>query len=267
MMYAKTRARSLSRPGPLVALVLLAAGCAPAAVPDPAPGAEERAHWSYGGETGPAAWGRLSPDFALCETGTMQSPINLADASTVPLPGPVFQYRAAPLEVANLGHTLQVNYAPGSTLVLGNDTYELVQFHFHTPAEHLLRGQHFPMAAHLVHRSAAGELAVVGVLIREAAENAAVRAVWNRLPTTEGQVHRDPSAALSAEALLPRDRTNYRYPGSLTTPPCTEGVKWIVMAEPIEMSRAQIAAVRNIIHTTNRPIQPIGSRRLLLDQR
>lgn len=221
--------------------------------------------WSYAGATGPEAWGNLSPEFALCETGTMQSPINLASATTTPLPGPEFRYAAAPLEVANLGHTLQVNYAPGSTLALGNQTYELVQYHFHTPAEHLLRGQHFPMALHLVHRSAAGQLAVVGVLIREGAENMAMRPVWSSLPTQKGQVRRDVSTSVNAAALLPRNHANYRYPGSLTTPPCTEGVQWIVMTEPIEMSRAQIEAVRNIIHTTNRPVQPLGTRSLLLD--
>ena len=249
----------------VVALSLwVGVGCAPR---EPAAGmGAEQAPWSYEGETGPAAWGRLSPDFALCETGTMQSPINLVGAVREPLPGPTFRYTAAPVEVANLGHTLQVNYTPGNnTLILGDDTYELLQYHFHTPAEHLLRGEHFPMAAHLVHRSAAGELAVVGVLIREGAENAALRQVWSRLPTTAGEVSRDPSMPITPEALLPRDRTNYRYPGSLTTPPCTEGVRWIVMAEPIEMSRAQIAAVRNVIHTTNRPVQPLGARDLVLD--
>ena len=249
--------------GTIVLTLGTAVACAP---PGPAQtvGAE-RAPWTYEGETGPEAWGRLSPEFAVCETGTMQSPINLAGAATTPLPGPTFRYAAAPLEIANLGHTLQVNYAPGNTLVLGDQTYELVQYHFHTPAEHLLRGQSYPMAAHLVHRNAAGQLAVVGVLIREGAENAALRPVFSQPPTTAGEVRRDASTLVSAEALLPRDQTNYRYPGSLTTPPCTEGVQWIVMAEPIEMSQAQIAAVRNIIHTTNRPVQPLGERTLLLD--
>ena len=221
--------------------------------------------WSYEGATGPGAWGDLSPDFAICESGTMQSPINLTSATTTPLPGPTFRYAAAPLEIANLGHTLQVNYAPGSELVLGDDVYELVQYHFHTPGEHLLNGREFPMALHLVHRNAAGQLAVVGVLIQAGAESAALRPVFENLPAAGGQTYRDASTLLSAEALLPSDRTNYRYPGSLTTPPCTEGVKWIVMANPIEMSRAQIAAVNAIIHTTNRPVQPLGDRQVVLD--
>ena len=262
-MGMRNRIGSVRWLGAVVLTLWTGAACAP---PQPAQtAAPEAAPWSYAGETGPEAWGDLSPDFAMCETGTMQSPINLADAATVPLPGPVFRYGAAPFEVANVGHTLQVNYAPGSTLALGDQTYELVQYHFHTPGEHLLRGQSFPMALHLVHRNAAGQLAVVGVLIREGAENAALRQVWNELPRSPGQVYRAASTPVSAEALLPRNRANYRYPGSLTTPPCTEGVQWIVMAEPIEMSRAQIEAVRSIIHTTNRPVQPRGTRTLVLD--
>lgn len=246
-----------------VAALGVGAACAPR---EPAVAvAPAEVAWTYEGRTGPAAWGSLSPDFAVCESGTMQSPVNLDAARTTPLPGPEFRYAAAPLEVANLGHTLQVNFAPGSTMLLGGETYQLLQYHFHTPAEHLLRGQRFPMAAHLVHRNAAGGLAVVGVLIREGAENAALRSLWSHLPVVQGQVHRDPATALSAAALLPRDQANFRYPGSLTTPPCTEGVQWIVMAEPIEMSRAQIAAIRNIIHTTARPVQPLGTRTLLLD--
>jgi carbonic anhydrase len=242
-----------------IAMLGLAAGaaCAPAGPVETVDAGE--APWSYEGETGPEAWG------ATCETGAMQSPVNLADAVREPLPGPTFRYGPAPLEVVNLGHTLQVNYAPGNTLALGNEVYQLLQYHFHTPAEHLLRGRDFPMALHLVHRNAAGQLAVVGVLIEEGTESAALRPLFADLPATEGQVRRDPAALLNPAALLPRDQTNFRYPGSLTTPPCTEGVQWIVMAEPIEMSRAQIAAIRNIIHTTNRPVQPLGERTILLD--
>lgn len=246
--------------GAIVLAVWGGVGCAPPAQIEP-----DDVPWSYEGATGPEEWGSLSPEFALCGTGVMQSPVNLTGAITAPLPGPTFRYQAAPLEIVNLGHTLQINYAPGSQLVLGDESYELLQYHFHTPGEHLLDGREFPMALHLVHRNASGQLAVVGVLIETGAENAALRSAWGRLPTSEGQTYRDPGIRISAQDLLPSDQSNYRYAGSLTTPPCTEGVRWIVMAEPIEMSAAQIQALNAIIHTSNRPVQPLGARHLILD--
>jgi carbonic anhydrase len=269
MIYAMARVRSLSRVGPLAALFFLAAGCgAPAAAPHPAPAgtnAEERAHWSYGGETGPAAWGRLSPEFALCETGTEQSPVNLANATPAELPDLGFAYQEVPREVVNTGHTLQVNYPAGSSMSVGGTTYQLLQFHFHTPAEHRLQGRELPMEIHFVHRGPQGDLAVVGVLVERGAANAAVQPLWSHLPARRGEERNISSVRIDPESLLPRDRQTYRYPGSLTTPPCTEGVKWFVFDEPIQMSAAQIEAVRSIIGTTNRPVQPLGNRRLLLD--
>lgn len=266
MMYAAICARSLSRPDRLVALIFLAAGCAPVAVPDPAPAPEERAHWSYQGETGPAAWGRLRADFAVCETGTQQSPVNLANATRVDLPDLAFAYQGVAREVVNTGHTLQVNYPPGSSMMVGGTTYQLLQFHFHTPAEHRLQGRELPLAIHFVHRGPQGDLAVVGVLVESGAANSGVLPLWNHLPTRTGEERDISSVRIDLERLLPRNRQIYRYPGSLTTPPCTEGVKWFVLAEPVQMSEAQIQAVRSLIGTTNRPVQPLGDRRLLLDQ-
>lgn len=260
--------RSLSRFGPLVGLFFLGAGCAPSAAPHPAPAAaaaEERVHWSYGGETGPEAWGRLSPDFALCETGTEQSPVNLANATAAELPDLRFDYQEVPREVVNTGHTLQVNYPPGSTMTVGGATYQLLQFHFHTPAEHRLRGRELPMEVHFVHRGPGGNLAVVGVLVEPGAENRAVQPLWSHLPARAGEERNVSSVRIDPERLLPEDRQTYRYAGSLTTPPCTEGVRWFVFDEPIRMSPAQIEAVRSIIGTTNRPVQPLGGRTLLLD--
>lgn len=271
MMY---RTRTVARLGLLAAPLFLAIGCA---TEEPAPevevaetettesAAEELRHWTYSGEGGPENWGTLSPEFALCETGTMQSPINLVDATRTELPDPEFNYEPTPLEIVNLGHTIQVNYEPGSAITVGGTRYELLQFHFHTPSEHRLRGEEFPAELHLVHRGPGGELAVIGVLIERGSENAALEPVWNHLPETPGEELEVPSVQVDVEALLPAGGQHYRYAGSLTTPPCTEGVEWFVLEEPIELSAEQIDALHSIITTSNRPVQPLGSRELRLD--
>jgi carbonic anhydrase len=228
-------------------------------------GEVEHAPWSYTGTTGPARWGSLNPEFAACDAGTTQSPINLADATGTDLPDLAFQYQPTPLEITNKVHTLQVDYAPGSTLTVEDTTYRLLQFHFHTPSEHRLGGEELPMELHLVHQGPDGGLAVVGVMIRSGAELEAVRPVWEHLPTTPNQEKQVASVTVNAADLLPTGRSYYRYPGSLTTPPCTEGVKWFVLSEPIRMSDAQIQAMRSIVSTSNRPVQPLGNRQLLLE--
>lgn len=224
----------------------------------------ETAEWGYEGAGGPENWGRLNADYAACETGSNQSPINLAGATRTDLPDPEFSYQPTPASIENLGHTLQVNYAPGSFMTVGDARYELAQFHFHTPSEHRLEGKEFPAELHLVHRGANGELAVVGVMIEPGSENTTLAPLLNQLPANKGE-KREASGQLSAEQLLPKERQHFLYPGSLTTPPCTEGVTWMVMDEPIQMSAAQIASLRSTINTSNRPVQPLGSRELRRD--
>lgn len=257
------RRRIFAHLGLLAAPLLLFTGCT-SMQPAPATGAEEP-HWTYSGVGGPEQWGTLSPEFAVCETGTTQSPIDLANATRTDLPDLRFDYRpATPLRVVNLGHTVQVNYQPGSSITVNDTTYELLQFHFHTPAEHRLQGREFPAELHLVHRAPGGALAVVGVMIERGSPNAAAAPLWNHLPRTPGAEQQVASARIDAADLLPADRQRYQYPGSLTTPPCTEGVKWLVLAEPIEMSAEQIDALQSIIGTSNRPVQPLGNRELRL---
>ncbi len=257
---------------PFLVLFLLGACTTPDRSPEagqvdsaPAGETEGEVHWGYAGEVGPEAWGRLSPEFAICDAGTRQSPIDLAEPVREELPDPVFDYQPSPLRIVNNRHTLQVEYAPGSTVTLGDTTYQLLQFHFHTPSEHRLEGGELPMELHLVHRGPAGGLAVVGVMVEAGTENSAFAPMWNHLPTAAGAENNVPSVTVDAERLLPEARSSYRYPGSLTTPPCTEGVRWIVLSEPIEMSAAQIEAMRSILTTSNRPVQPLGNRTLQLD--
>lgn len=249
--------------GSWVATMVVLAGCATAAPPSHDAG-DRHDPWGYGGDTGPERWGGLHADFALCGTGTMQSPVDLANPTRADLPDLQFDYRPTPLRSVNKGHTLQVEYQPGSTLVVGSTRYELLQFHFHTPAEHRLRGMEFPAELHLVHRGPDGGLAVVGVLIQRGDRNEALHPLWSNLPGRVGQERHVPSMSIDAGALLPASREHYRYPGSLTTPPCTEGVQWHVLQEPIQMSAEQIASLDAAIGTSNRPVQPLGSRELRL---
>lgn len=165
----------------------------------------------------------------------------------------------------NNGHTIQINYPGGDTLTLGGTAYELVQYHFHNPSEHTVAGNPFPMEMHMVHRTADGRLAVVGVLIVEGAHNAAFDPVWANLPTVKGMKTHMPSVNVDVDALLPTVRTSWRYDGSLTTPPCSEDVKWIVMTTPIALSTEQIRAFTTLVHDNNRPLQAVNGRAVVTD--
>ncbi len=231
--------------------------------------------WHYDGEEGPEHWGDLSPAFSACRDGRAQSPIDIVLPARGGLtPALKLQFPAATLRIAhhehvadgiNNGHTIQVNYDDGDTLFLGDTAYELVQYHFHNPSEHLLSGRRFPMEMHMVHRSASGGLAVVAVLIEEGWHNRAFEPVWANLPRTKGVETHYEHVKVDVDALLPAVRTSYRYDGSLTTPPCTEGVKWIVLTMPIELDTAQIRAFTDIIHGNSRPEQPLNGRTVVAD--
>ena len=248
------------------------ASAAPAATPPPA--TTEAPHWGYEGEYGPEHWGTLSPDFAVCGTGSSQSPIDIVAGEAGTLPALSVGYGPATLHIVhqehaadevNTGHSIQVNYPGADTLTVGDEQFPLVQYHFHSPSEHTVNGQHFPMEMHLVHKSAEGKLAVVGVLIAEGAANAAFDPVWQNLPTRKGQEAHLEHVTVDVDKLLPQVHTTYRYEGSLTTPPCSEGVKWFVMTTPIELSPEQIAQFRAILHGNNRPVQPLNARAVATD--
>jgi len=242
------------RSTPFLAVALLAAALAflPAIV-TAAPPAGPR--WGYTGADGPRHWGQSFPQCAL---GREQSPIDLAgpfEKTAAPL---AIDYHPSPLRIVDNGHTIQVDVAPGSGFTIGGERYELVQFHFHQPSEETFAGQHRAMVVHLVHRSAAGKLAVIGVPIVEGAANPLVATLWAHLPRAEGQESATPTIAIDPAQLLPAERSYYRYTGSLTTPPCTEGVTFFILRHPVEMSRAQIAAFP---HPGNaRPVQARNGR-------
>ncbi len=245
-----------------LAAILLAACLVFAATP--AGTASGPVHWGYEGEAGPAHWGDLSPEFAACGAGREQSPVDIPRAAPLNPGDPQFDYRPSILAIANNGHSIQVTYEAGSTLVVGNARYALVQFHLHAPSEHTLGGAYAPMELHLVHQDAGGRIAVAGVLLVEGAHNAAYEPVLVHMPAQVGEAEVIDGTTVDANALLPADRAYYRYRGSLTTPPCTEGVEWFVLAEPVELSAAQIAAFRMVYDGNNRPVQPLNGRTFLI---
>jgi carbonic anhydrase len=219
------------------------------------------AHWGYTGHTGPEHWGDLNEKFQMCAIGMNQSPINIEASVDADLPAIGFNYGTSPKEILNNGHTVQVNVAEGSTITVDGHEYALKQYHFHTPSENHIGGKDFPLEAHFVHADAQGNLAVVGVMFVEGAENAELAQLWAKMPMKEGD-----HSALSGEAktltnLLPSNREYYRFNGSLTTPPCSEGVKWMVMKTPLTISKAQVEKFSHAVHgTNNRPVQPVNAR-------
>ncbi len=269
-MTLRGRARTLI----VVVSVLIVLGIAAVAFSDevrtwvmgsegPETQAEDASHmgrWSYAGPTGPAYWADLKAEYAACKEGQQQSPVDLAGAVRGTLPPLQFHYAPTPLEIVNNGHTIQINYAPGSTLTVDGRQYELLQFHFHSQSEHTVGGQPLGMEAHLVHRNAQGRLAVVGVFMQEGAPNAFLQPIWSNL-SDEEDVRSIPGVTVNIADFLPKDQSYYRYPGSLTTPPCTEGVAWYMLQTPVEVSADQIAQFAALFPPTNaRPVQPLYGR-------
>ncbi len=193
----------------------------------------------------------------------MQSPINMTDTIDANMAQIKFDYRITPLVIVNNGHTVQVNYAKGSSVAIDGKKYELLQFHFHTPSEHMVEGKPFAIEMHLVHKNAEGELAVVAVFMRAGKDNIALEEVWNHLPRQAGGAKTIAGVAVNARDLVPANAAYYRYMGSLTTPPCSEGVNWYVLKTPIQVGKEQIRAIAGILGANNRPTQGLANRLLL----
>ncbi|MFO1319405.1 MAG: carbonic anhydrase family protein [Burkholderiales bacterium] len=217
-------------------------------------------HWAYNGQTGAQNWHKLSRDYAACAEGKRQSPIDIKEGVRVQLDALKFDYKPSALKVINNGHTIQVAYEAGSSVIVGDTPYELVQFHFHRPAEERVNGRVFDMVAHLVHKSKDGQLAVVAVLLMIGDENPFIRTLWNYLPLDVGLEENIGSVKIDVTQLLPKIRGYYTYMGSLTTPPCTEGVRWIVMRTPVQVSRAQVATFGRLYDMNARPLQASNGR-------
>lgn len=228
-------------------------------------GAIAQTHWGYDGEAAPQNWSKLDPKFVMCGLGRNQSPIDISGFVEADLKPLKFKYSAGAQEIAivNNGHTIQINYAPGSSVTVDGIEFELKQFHFHSPSENKIDGKQFPLEAHLVHADKDGNLAVVSAMFQEGAASPALAKLWEKLPTKSGDKNPLPTG-LSVAQLLPASRDYYRYDGSLTTPPCSEGVRWLVMKKVGTVSKAQIDQfAKTMGHANNRPLNPVNARTVL----
>lgn len=227
---------------------------------------DHQAHWSYAGDTAPRYWGELSPEFATCNNGKNQSPIDLRDATALGTQGLAsldIVYKPVPLKIINNGHSVQVNYPLGSYIKVGDHRFELMQYHFHTPSEHYKEGFAYPMEMQFVHRDGDGNLAVMAVLFQEGERNPNLDSLLKRLPKEAGKQEIFNDLKLNPVNFIPANTEFYKYSGSLTTPPCTEGMYWMVFKHPIEASAEQIMKMNELMGENARPVQPMFSRDLL----
>jgi len=229
----------------------------------------EHHHWTYGGATGPAKWVTLEPVFTACGLGKMQSPIDIrdADAKKSDLPAIAFDYKPSPLKIIDNGHTVQVNYAPGSFITVQGKQYELQQFHFHKPSEEKINGKASDMVAHLVHKDRDGNLAVVAVLLKVGAPSRLIDTLWKNLPSEKEQERDVQGVQVNAADLLPASTSAYyTFTGSLTTPPCSEGVTWFVLKAPTSISKDEAARFARLYPSNARPTQPVNKREIRVSQ-
>jgi carbonic anhydrase len=221
---------------------------------------EHHAHWAYDGNDGPNKWAKLDPAYSECKVGHHQSPIDIRHTEKADLPPIQFDYHASPLTIIDNGHTVVVNYAPGSFITVGDHRYQLVQFHFHHPSEEHIYGKGFDMVIHMVHSDASGNPAVVAVLLKPGKVNQTLQAVWDHLPKEKGKEVAVEGITVNAADLLPVDRGYYTFDGSLTTPPCTEPVTWFVLKTPEEISSEEVRVFAKLYPRDARPTQKLEGR-------
>lgn len=226
--------------------------------------ADHGPHWGYEGHEGPEHWGDLDPKFGACSAGKEQSPINLTNATPAMTGDLDIRWTSVPLNVVNNGHTLQCNTTGGGTLRVDGMTYSLLQFHFHHPSEHVVNGMPHAMEVHFVHKAENGSLAVIGVFFQPGADNPNLTPIWNNAPHMAGQTVSRPDM-ISPMGFIPPRPVTWRYAGSLTTPPCSEVVSWIVYQDPIEASQEQVQAFAALFPMNARPPQALNRRKLLID--
>lgn len=236
------------------------AQAAPADVQGELPSGGIARPWGYTGPNASVRWGDLEPNFSLCKSGTKQSPINIATFYQETMSALEPDYRPVPLTVANVGNTMRVGYAPGSGFSVDGFRYELRRIEFHTPSEHYLDGASWPMEAQFVHQGNDGSLSVIAVMIKAGAHNPTFEAILQNLPVNPGAVRKVDTVNLAAGALMPENLDYYAYEGSLTMPPCTEGVQWFVLKDPVEISEDQIKAFQDRFPFNARPVQPLNGR-------
>jgi carbonic anhydrase len=241
-------------------LLVTAAVLAPAG-----PQAQWKTKWTYEGPAGAEHWGDLDPDYAPCKDGKEQSPIDIRYAEKAHLPALRFDYRSGPLKyLINNGYTIRTNYhddtGAGNFLVVAGKRYHLTQFHFHRPSEEYIHGRPYDMVVHLMHEAADGTVVAVAVLLKAGDANSTIQRLWDHMPMTEGKEQEIPGVQVNPAGLLPRDYAYYTYMGSITAPPCTEGVTWFVLKTPVDISEEQISAFAGLYPHDVRPLQPLNGR-------
>ena len=217
-------------------------------------------HWSYSGNTGADKWGSLDKEFATCSLGQRQSPIDIRNTVRADLPPIQFAYKPIPLTIVDNGHSIKVDTPGAGSITVEGETYELLQFHFHKPSEEKVNGKAYEMVAHLVHQSKAGKLAVVAVMMETGKEQALIRTLWTHLPLEQDKPITRPDVRIDPAQLIPKIRNYFTFMGSLTTPPCTENVLWLVLKTPIQVSREQLSGFGTIYKNNVRPVQPVNGR-------
>ena len=234
--------------------------------PIPGTAAEALPHFCYDDTQacGPSYWGTLADEWKTCSLGQEQSPVDITYSRESSALGPIkFNWGTTPLKIKNNGHTLQVNYAPGSSIRVNGVNYQLLQFHFHAPSEHTIGRKAAEMEAHFVHVSDQGVLAVIGILMRGGSENRVLKKILHYAPG-EGVEVTVAGESINGNELLPKDRDYYNYAGSLTTPPCSEGVRWHVLKDSVSVGTGQASEFEHLFHgSTARPVQPLNNRRIL----
>jgi carbonic anhydrase len=223
------------------------------------PAAQIHAHWAYEGEGAPANWGKLRNDYATCGTGQRQSPIDIREGIKVNLEPIRFDYRLTQFRIIDNGHTVQVNVGEGLAMHVMGKRYELIQLHFHRPAEERVNGKLYDMVVHLVHKNEEGQLAVIAVLLEKGSEHSLIQTLWNNMPL-ERDMEVSPAEPIDLMQLLPENRSYWTYMGSLTTPPCTEGVLWMVLKQPLQVSADQVSIFSRLYRNNARPVQPLNGR-------
>jgi carbonic anhydrase len=225
--------------------------------------ASDGGQWGYTGEGAPENWGTLDPAYAMCSKGVNQSPINLTGFIEAELEPVIFNYTGLVTEVLHNGHAVQAAYTAGSTITADGKIFALKQFHFHAPSENQINGEYFPMEGHFVHADSDGNLAVIAVMYTLGEENAELKKIWRQMPAEAGG-KASMASQVRADHLMPENKEYYRFNGSLTTPPCTEGVLWMVMKNPVTVSEEQVQQLAEALgHPNNRPVQAVNARPVL----
>lgn len=246
-----------------IAAALLTTGCA-SHNENMEHGKSHEAHWGYTGKHSPAHWGEMKEEFAMCSKGKMQTPINIVPTQDIDVKALGFDYKTTSTNVINNGHTVQVNIATGSTVNIDGVDYELKQFHFHTPSENNINGHKYALEAHFVHATKDGSLSVVAVMFEEGKENPILEKIWSKFPLKENHKVSIDLSTNDIKAIMPANKEYYKFMGSLTTPPCSQNVKWNVFKTSMTISKEQVKEFFDIFgHSNNRPLQDTNRRVIL----